>query len=69
MREKEKSENAGLKLTIQKTKIVTSGHITSWQTERVTDFICLGSKITVDSVCSHEIKRCLVLGRKAITNL
>ena len=69
MREKKKSEKAGLKLIIQKTKTVTSGHITSWQMERVTDFICLGSKITVDSVCSHEIKRCLLLGRKAITNL
>ena len=69
MREKKKSEKAGLKLIIQKTKTVTSGYITSWQMERVTDFICLGSKITVDSVCSHEIKRCLLLGRKAITNL
>ena len=69
MREKEKSEKAGLKLIIQKTKIMTSGRITPWQMEGVTDFICLGSKITMDSVCSREVKRCFLLGRKAITNL
>ena len=70
---KEESENAGLKL-IQKTKIMASGPITSWQIEgeemeAVTDFILLGSKITVDGNCSHEIKRNLLLGRKTITNL
>ena len=74
MKMKEESENAGLKLNIQKTKIMVSGPITSWQIdeetmETVTDFIFLGSKITADSDCSHEIKTCLVLGRKAITNL
>ena len=74
MRVKEKSEKAGLKLSIQKTKIMTSGPITSWQidgetTETVTDFIFLGSKITIECDCSHEIKRRLVLGRKAMTNL
>ena len=74
MRVKEESEKAGLKLNIQKTKIVESGPITSWQTEgdnveTVTDFIFLGSKITLDSDCSHEIRRCLLLGRKAMTNL
>ena len=74
MKVKEKSEKAGLKLNIQKTKIVASGPITSWQIdgetmERVTDFIFLCSKITVDGDCSHEIKRCLLLGRKAMTNL
>ena len=74
MRLKEKSENAGLKLNIQKPKIVASGPITSWQTERekmevVTDFLFLGSKITVDGDCSHEIKRHLLLGRKAMTKL
>ena len=74
MRVKEKSEKAGLKLNIQNTKIMVSGPITSWQTdggkmETVTDFIFLGSKITVDDDCSHEIKRCLLLGRKAMTNL
>ena len=65
------SEKAGLKLNIQKTKIMASGPITSWQIdgETVTEFIFLGSKITADSDCSHEIKRCLLLGRKAITNL
>ena len=64
-------ENVGLKLNIQKTKIMASGPITSWQIdgETVTDFIFLGSKITVDSDCTHEIKRCFLLGRKAITNL
>ena len=74
MRVKEESEKADIKLNIQKTKIITSGPITSWQiegekVETVTDFIFLGSKITADSDCSHEIKRCLLLGRKAMTNL
>ena len=74
MKVKEESEKAGLKLNIQKMKIMASGLITSWQTdgekvETVTDFIFLGSKITVDGECSHEIKRCLLLGRKARTNL
>ena len=65
------SEKVGLKLNIQKTKIMASGPITSWQIdgETVTDFICLGSKITADGDCSHEIKRCLLLGRKVMTNL
>ena len=67
-------KKAGLKLNIQKTKTMASGPITSWQIEvekleAVTDFIFLGSKITMDSNCSHEIKRCLLLGRKAMTNL
>ena len=71
---KEESEKVGLNLNIQKTKIMASGPITSWQidgekVETVTDFIFLGSKITVDSDCSPEIKRCLLLGRKAMTNL
>ena len=68
---KEESEKAGLKLHIQKTKIMASGPITSWQIngEIKTDFIFLGSKITVDGDGSHEIKRCLLLGRKAMTNL
>ena len=74
MKEKEESEKVGLKLNIQKTKIVASGPITSWQIDRetmetVTDFIFLGSKITVDSDCSYKIKRGLLLGRKAMTNL
>ena len=74
MKVKEESEKAGLKLNIQKPKIMTSGPITSWQidgetVETVTDFISLGSKITADGDCSHEIKRCLLLGRKAMTNL
>ena len=74
MKVKEKSEKFGLKLNIQKTKIVASGPITSWQInvetmETVTDFIFLGSKITADGDCSHEIKRCLLLGREAMTNL
>ena len=74
MKVKEESEKAGLKLNIQKTKITASGPITSWQIdgetmERVTDFIFLGSKITADGDCGHEIKRCLLLGRKAMTNL
>ena len=71
---KEESEKAGLKLNIQKTKIMASGPITSWQIdgvtmETVTEFIFLGSKITVDGGCSNEIKRCFLLGRKAMTNL
>ena len=68
---KEESEKAGLKLNIQKTKITASGPITSWQIngETVRDFIVLGFKITADGDCSHEIKRCLLLGRKAMTNL
>ena len=74
MRVKEESEKAGLKLNIQKMKIMASGPVTSWQIngetmETVTDFIFLGSKITADGDCSHEIKRCLLLGRKAMTNL
>ena len=74
MKVKEESEKAGLKLNIQKTKIMASGPIASWQIdgetmEIVTDFIFLGSKITADGDCSHEIKRCLLLGRKAVTNL
>ena len=74
MKVKEESEKVGLKLNIQKTKIMASGPITSWQTdgetmEKVTDFIFIVSKITADDDCSHEIKRCLLLGRKAITNL
>ena len=74
MRVKEESEKVGLKLSIQKTKIMASGPITSWQidgktVETVTDFIFLGSKITADGDCSHEIKRCLLLGRKVMTNL
>ena len=71
---KEEGEKAGLKLNIQKTKIMTSGPITSWQIhgermETVSDFILGGSKITADGDCSHEIKRCLLHGRKAMTNL
>ena len=74
MKVKEDSENAGLKFNIQETKIMTSGSITSWQLdgetmETVTDFIFLGCKITADGDCSHEIKRHLLLGRKALTNL
>ena len=74
MKVKEESEKVGLKLNIQKTKIMESGPITSWQmdgetVETVTDFVFLGSKITADGDCSHEIKRCLLLGRKAMTNL
>ena len=74
MKVKEESEKVGLKLNIQKTKIMASGLSTSWQidgetVETVTDFILLGSKITSDGHCSHEIKRCLLLGRKAMTNL
>ena len=74
MKVKEESEKAGLKLNIKKTKIMATGPITSWQIggetmEAVTDFIFLGSKINADYDCSHEIKRCLLLGRKAMTNL
>ena len=71
MKVKEESEKVGLKLNIQKTKIMTSGPITSWQIdgETVSDFIFLGSKITADGNCSHEIKRHLLLGRKVMTNL
>ena len=71
MKVKEESEKLGLKLNIQKTKIVASSPITSWQIdgETVADFIFLGSKITADGDCSHEIKRCLLLGRKVMTNL
>ena len=74
MKVKEQSEKAGLKLNIQITKIMASGPITAWQIdgetmETVRGFIFLGSKITADSNCSQEIKRCLLLGRKAITNL
>ena len=71
---KEESEKVGLKLNIQKTKIIASGPITSWQingetVETLADFIFLGSKITADGDCSHEIKRCLFFGRKVMTNL
>ena len=68
---KEESEKVGLKLNIQKTKIMASNPITSWQIdgETVTDFMFWGSKITADGDCSHEIKRCLLLGRKVMTNL
>ena len=74
MKVKEESEKVRLKLNIQKTKIMASGPITSWQMdgeaiETVTDFIFLGSKITADGDCSHEIKRCLLLGRTAMANL
>ena len=74
MKVKEESEKAGLKLNIQKSKIMTSSPITSWQIDgetikTLTDFIFLGCKITADGDCSHEIKRCLLLGRKAMTNL
>ena len=74
MKVKEKSEKVGLKLNIQKAKIMASSHITSWQVdgekmETMADFMCLGSKITADGDCSHEIKRCLLLGRKVMTNL
>ena len=74
MKAKEKNEKAGLKLNIQKTKIMASGPITSWQIdvetmETVRDFIFLGSKVTASGDCSHEIKRHLLLGRKAMTNL
>ena len=74
MKVKEKNDKAGLKLNVQKTKIITSGLITSLQIDRetmetVTDFIFLGSQITADGDCSHEIKRCLLFRRKAMTNL
>ena len=74
MKVKEESEKLGLKLNIQKTKIMASGPITSWEIDEETvktaaDFIFLGSKITEDGDCSHEIKRCLLLGRKVMTNI
>ena len=74
MKVKEESEKAGLKLNIQKTKIMASGPITSWRIdgermETMRDFIFLGSQITVDNDCKHEIKKCMLLGRKAVTNL
>ena len=74
MKVKEESEKVGLKLNIQKMKIMASGPITSWEidgetVETVTDFIFWGSKITADSDCSHELKRCLLLGRKVMTNI
>ena len=77
MKVREESEKVGLKLNIQKTKIMASGPITSWQIDRervetvstVSDFTFLGSKITADGDCSHEIKRCLLLGRNVMTNL
>ena len=74
MKVKEESEKVGLKVNIQKTKVMASGPIISWQIdgetmETVTDFIFLGSKITEDGDCSHESKRCFLLGRKAVTNL
>ena len=74
MKMKEESEKPGLKLDIQKTKVMASGPMASWQIdgetrETLTDFILLGSKITADGDCSHEIKRCLLLGRKVMTNL
>ena len=74
MKVKEESEKVGLRLNIQKAKVMASGPITSWQidgktVETVRDFVFLGSKITVDGDCSHEIQRCLLLGRKAVTNL
>ena len=74
MKVKEENENVGLKFNIQKTKIMASGPITSWQIDRetvetVAEFIFWGSEITVDGDCSHEIKRCLLLGRKSMTNL
>ena len=74
MKVKEESEKVGLKLNIEKTKIMASGPITSWlidrkKVETVTDFIFLGSKITADGDCIHEVKRCLLLGRKVMTNL
>ena len=74
MKVKEESEKVGLKLNIKKTKIMASGSITSWEIDRetvetVSDFIFLSSKITEDGDCSHEIKRCLLLGRKVMTNL
>ena len=74
MKVKEESEKVGLKLNIQKTKIMASGPITSWEIdggkmETVSDFIFLGSKITADGDCSHDMKRCLLLGKKVMTNL
>ena len=74
MKVKEESENVGLKLNIQETKIMASGPVTSWEIDRetveiISDFIFWGSKITAEGDCSHEIKRCLLLGRKVMTNL
>ena len=74
MKVKEERERVDLKLNIQKTKTMASGPITSWQIdgetmETVADFVCVGSKMSADGDCSHEIKRCLLLGRKAMTNL
>ena len=74
MKVKQESEKAGLKLNIQKTKIMASGHINSWlidgeKVDTVTDFIFLGSRITEDGACRHEIKRCFLLGRKVMTNI
>ena len=74
MKVKEENEKVGLKLNIRKTKVMASGPITSWEidkerVETMSDFIFLGSKITADGDCSHEIKRCLLLGRKVMTNL
>ena len=74
MKVKEESEKFGLKLSIQQTKILASGPITSWEidgetVETVSDFVCWGSKITAGGDCSHEMKRCLLLGRKVMTNL
>ena len=74
MKVKEESEKVGLQLNIQKTKVMASSPLTSWQIdgetmETVRDFICLGSKVTAEGDCSHEIKRCLLLGRKVMTNL
>ena len=74
MRVKQESEKVGIKLNIQKTKIMASGPITSWEiegetVETVSDFVFLGSKITADGDCSHEIKRCLLFGRKVMTNI
>ena len=74
MKRKEESEKVGLKLNIQEMKIMTSGPVTLWQIDRetietVTDFIFLGSKVTADADCNHEIKRCLLFGRKDMTNL
>ena len=74
MRVKEENEKAGLQLNIKKTKVMATRPVTSWQmdggkVEAVTDFILSGSKVTVDSDCGHEIRRCLLLGRKAMTNL
>ena len=69
MKVKEESEKVGLKLNIQKTKVMASGPISSWEIDRETDLIFLGSRITADGDCSHEIKRCLLLGRKVMNKL